>query len=257
MARKKHAEEHENLERWLVSYADFITLLFAFFTVLYALGQTDKANYQKAVKAIERAFMNSGGVFPMKGSPLSPMGGETQGAGSAKSAGEGGTGSANEGDMEALASQVRGLFERATGVMPDANDVEVVRSDEGYRIRLGEALVFNPNSDKLKRSSIAFVYELGKRVSRLNLPVQIEGHTDSDEQSAAKQDNPWQLSLSRATNIGKFFIEATGMPANRISIAAHGDSQPLTENTTAEGRIRNRRVEITITTPDKTLPSLW
>src|SRR3989338_3739777 len=72
MAKKKHHEEHENLERWLVSYADFITLLFAFFTILYALSQTDKAKYKEAVESIQRAFQSSGGVFPLKGTPFSP-----------------------------------------------------------------------------------------------------------------------------------------------------------------------------------------
>src|ERR1700680_3675781 len=72
MARKKAHAEHENLERWLVSYADFITLLFAFFTVLYALSQTDKAKYKDAIENIQRAFLNPGGVFPLKGTPFVP-----------------------------------------------------------------------------------------------------------------------------------------------------------------------------------------
>ncbi len=71
--RKKHAAEHENLERWLVSYADFITLLFAFFTVLYAISQQDKAKYQKAVDNIQRSFLSAGGIFPLKGSPFTPF----------------------------------------------------------------------------------------------------------------------------------------------------------------------------------------
>jgi flagellar motor protein MotB len=71
--RKKHHEEHENLERWLVSYADFITLLFAFFTVLYAISQKDKKTYQKTVENIQRAFLSAGGIFPLKGSPFTPF----------------------------------------------------------------------------------------------------------------------------------------------------------------------------------------
>src|ERR1041385_3985800 len=71
MRKKKHDDEHVNLERWLVSYADFITLLFAFFTVMYALSLTDKAKYKAAVKNIQRSFLSGGGVFPLRGSPFS------------------------------------------------------------------------------------------------------------------------------------------------------------------------------------------
>src|SRR3954462_7775106 len=73
MPIKKPPEEHENLERWLISYAVFITLLFAFFTVLYALSQTDKAKYQKAVENIQRSFLSAGGIFPLKGTPFQPF----------------------------------------------------------------------------------------------------------------------------------------------------------------------------------------
>src|SRR5690606_14244437 len=122
------------------------------------------------------------------------------------------------------------LFERATGVAPDGDDVEIVRTDEGYKIRLGEAMVFNTNSDKLKRSNIAFLYELGKRLGRLNLPIQVEGHTDDAEVTAANPESGWQLSLSRSTNIARFFVEASGFPQSRISIVGHGNSHPISDN---------------------------
>src|SRR6188508_1403296 len=73
MAKREHHEEHENHERWLVSYADFITLLFAFFTVLYALSQQDKTKYKDAVENIQRAFTQSGGVFSVRRVPFSPF----------------------------------------------------------------------------------------------------------------------------------------------------------------------------------------
>ena len=71
--KKKHGEEHENLERWLVSYADFITLLFAFFTVMYALSLQDKSKYKTAVENIQRSFLNGGGILPLRGSPFTPF----------------------------------------------------------------------------------------------------------------------------------------------------------------------------------------
>lgn len=262
MAKKKHHEEHENLERWLVSYADFITLLFAFFTILYALGQTDKAKYKNAIENIQRAFQSAGGVFPLKGSPFTPFQKEAdKGSQVPPSAKDSGRYSMSEAQMmERITEQVKGLFEKTTGLSATSEDVEVVKSPEGFKIRLGEALLFKPGSDKIKRENVAFLYEMGKRLAELELPIQVEGHSDGIETKKKKsQEDPagFQLSLNRSYNMLRFLVEATDYPKDKISLAALGDAQPIASNDSTEGRARNRRVEISVMTPDheiKTLP---
>lgn len=253
--KKKHVEEHENLERWLVSYADFITLLFAFFTVLYALSQTDKAKYQKAVENIQRSFLSAGGIFPLRGTPFVPFD-KPPGLGSEAppAHNESGPFSKGETTVDRLEEQLRGLFEKTTGLGLPSASIEVIRSDQGYKVRLGEILLFKPGSDKLKKDYVPFLYELGRRLVRIGVNIQIEGHSDATPYTT-KQTN-WELSISRAYHIVQFFVEGVTFPQDRISLAGYGDTRPLADNETPEGRSKNRRVEISIITPDRDISEL-
>lgn len=261
MAKKQHHEEHENLERWLVSYADFITLLFAFFTILYALGQTDKAKYKNAIENIQRAFTSAGGIFPLKGTPFTPFDKPpdkgSQVPPGAQDAGK--YSKAEEAALGRIAEQVRGIFERSTGLASESDEVDVVKTPSGFKIRLGEAMIFAPGSDKLKREQAPFLFEMGKRLANLNLPIQIEGHWDSGEltgRGPAAEKQAWDLASGRSYNIVKFLTDGTGFPKNLISMGVFGDNQPIASNDSPEGRAKNRRVEISITTPDKEIPEL-
>jgi len=250
MRKKRHEEEHENLERWLVSYADFITLLFAFFTVLYALSQTDKTRYQKALENIQRAFLSAGGVFPLRGSPFVPFEKPVdRGSAVPPSPAEQGYYSKAERDsMDQLRNQVEGLYERTTGMGLQKRDLEIVKSEDGYKIRLGEYVLFNAGSDKLKRQALPFLYEVGKRLSKIEGNVQVEGYTDNGQPKTHTSN--WHLSASRAMNIVQFLVEGVNFPRQRLSIAAYGEERAVASNATPEGRARNRRVEISIVTKE-------
>lgn len=249
MAKKKHAEEHENLERWLVSYADFITLLFAFFTILYALGQTDKAKLKGAMESIQKAFMSAGGIAPLRGSPMSPFD-RAPDAGSMTPPSPEDSGKFSEDQKEAMskiAEDLKALFEQTTGSTIGPKDIEVFPSTGGYKIRLGEAMLFSSGSDKLRKQNAAFLYELGKRLKRTGHSIQIEGHADNREQDAR---SPWQVSLARSSTLAQFLTEGSGFPKDKIVVSGHGATKPLGDNKTPEGRARNRRVEISVLVPD-------
>ncbi len=250
MARKKHHEEHENLERWLVSYADFITLLFAFFTVLYALGQSDKSKYQENLENIQKAFANAGGLFSLKGAPFSPFERNPDG-GAAASGSDGGTQSNQEQDeqLDRVAQQLRGLFKQSTGLSLSPGAIEVVRSENGFRIRLGEYLLFKPGSDRIKRANLPFLYAIGKRLVKMGHSVQVEGHSDASPNITPEAN--WQLSMTRAFNVVQFLVQADGFPPAKISLAGFGDTHPVADNTTPEGRARNRRVELVVSIDDE------
>lgn len=261
MAKKKHHEEHENLERWLVSYADFITLLFAFFTILYALGQTDKSKYKQAIESIEKSFTTSGGIFPLKGNPFSPFDKPADSGSkvppSAKDSGK--FSKDEEAMMKRIAEQVRGIFEKATGFASADEDVEVLKTPIGFKIRLGETMLFAPRSAKLKRSQVPFLFELGKRLGELGLPIQVEGHSDNGEfldRGTASEKEAWDLSSQRSYNIVRFLIDGTNFPKTRVSMGVFGNTQPLAEEDSTEARAKNRRVEISVATPDREVPLL-
>jgi len=254
LKKKKHPE-HENLERWLVSYADFITLLFAFFTVLYAISQSDKAKYQKAVENIQRSFLSAGGIFPLKGTPFVPFE-KPPGLGSEAppSHTESGAFGKSSATAERAQEQLRGIFMKTTGLGLSDAQIDVVNTDSGYKVRLGEAILFKPGSDKLRKEYVPFMFELSQRLSQLGVKIQIEGHSDATPYQT-KQTN-WELSISRAYHIVQFFVDGASFPQERISLAGFGDTQPIASNDTPEGRSKNRRVEISIITPDREVSEL-
>jgi chemotaxis protein MotB len=252
MARKKHHEEHENLERWLVSYADFITLLFAFFTVLYALSQQDKTKYKDAVENVQRAFLAAGGVFSLRGVPFSPFE-KTPDKGTVVPTAPEDMGRMakyeQEEAMDRIAQQLRGLFKQSTGLSLNPGAIEVIRSEKGYRIRLGEYLLFRAGSDKIKKENLPFLYTVGRRLVRMGHSVQVEGH--SDNSPTATPEANWQLSVNRAFNVVQFLVQGAKFQPQRISLSGFGDTQPVAENTTVQGRQRNRRVELVVTVNDE------
>ena len=251
MARKKHHEEHENLERWLVSYADFITLLFAFFTVLYALSQQDKTKYKDAVESIQRAFNSAGGIFSLKGVPFSPYD-KAPDKGAAPNTPDDMSPMSKyeqEEPLDRVAQQLRGLFKQSTGLSLSPGAIEVIRSDKGYRIRLGEYLLFKPGSDLIKRQNLPFLYAVGKRLVRMGHSVQVEGH--SDAAMTVTPEANWQLSINRAFNVVQFLVQGVKFKPEKISLSGFGDTRPISENTTPQGRSRNRRVELVVTVDDE------
>jgi chemotaxis protein MotB len=255
MGRKKgHQEEHENLERWLVSYADFITLLFAFFTVLYALSMQDKVKYKDAVENIQRAFLSAGGMFALKGHPFTPFE-KAPDRGSVVPPRPDDLGQFSKMEqeevVERVAEQIRGIFKQSTGLGLKAGQLEVYKTQSGYRIRLGEYLLFGPGSDKIRRQSIPFLFEVGKRLKRLDRQISIEGHSDSAPLATTEAN--WQLSLGRAFNVTQFFLVGVQFPHTKISVSGYGDSKPIADNSTSEGRQRNRRVEIVINVEEQTM----
>lgn len=243
MARKKKHEEHENLERWLVSYADFITLLFAFFTVMYALSQTDKLRYQEAIMSIQRAFLSGGGVFPLKGFPMTPFD-KPPDKGSQVPPRSTEVGKYSKTNTNALKRKLQSLYQQTTGMVGGA-DIDVVAVPEGYKIRFSEGILFSVGASKIKRDNIAFLYEVGNRLKEQGFPIQVEGHTDD---SVNNEMSNWQLSLDRATNVVRFLVEATEFPKDKVSLAGYGATQPLAKGTTPQAQAQNRRVEIVILT---------
>ena len=255
MARKKVHEEEEKLERWLVSYADFITLLFAFFTVMYALSQADKSKYKQAAEAIQRAFLSSGGIFPLKGSPFTPFEKPPdQGSPTPPSPADMGKfAKADDQAISKLREDIQGLFEKTTGLSLRKGDIDVYKTETGFKIRLQEDVLFKPETDKIRRKNIPFLYEIGKRLARTGLPVQVEGHSDATE---GRNNDPWPLSMGRSYNIVRFLIEASSFPKSSISVGGYGDSRPLASNSTPEGRQRNRRVEISVITNNQPISEM-
>lgn len=241
MARKHKHEEHENLERWLVSYADFITLLFAFFTVMYATSISDKAKMQQLSESIQKAFLSSGGLFPLKQAALVTPFDNAPATNSETPPSRSNNGAYSKNDQTAvdrIQENLESLFEKTTGLALKHGDLEVYRSEQGFKIRLNESLLYRGTSDKIRKDHIPFLYEVGQRLARLGVKIQTEGHTDNAEN--------WQLSLNRSFNVAQFLVEGSKFPKDNISVSGFGDTRPIAPNDTPQGRAKNRRVEISV-----------
>jgi len=240
MARKKKPEEHANHERWLVSYADFITLLFAFFTTMYAISTADTAKLQKLVGSMQGAF---GGEV----TKILPESGKTPFAAEMPAASLGTPLSFNVARTES--DIFRGIEDRIGKYVVKGSEegkVLVIVSDRGLIIRLSEEGLFRPGEAEINPSAAGILNELA--LSLIDIPnfVRIEGHTDSVPVKSSRFPSNWELSTARASRIVRWFIEKEHFPPERLSAGGYGEHRPAATNSTEEGRRANRRVEIIV-----------
>ncbi|MBK8575155.1 MAG: OmpA family protein [Elusimicrobia bacterium] len=239
MARKPKIPEHANHERWLVSYADFITLLFAFFTVLYATAQTDAGKIKKFVGAAERAF--SAGIFSAGSNELMFV---NEGNTSGRELIDLGM---NLKDVEKKISQE--LQKEGAG----ATGVKLERHEEGLTLMLQTRNFFMPGSDVLRPEALTLLPGVVKILKQSQRQLRIEGHTDDTPIHSVLFASNWELSTARALAVLRFLLQ-NGIPPQRMTVAGLAEFQPLDSNNTSQGRSRNRRVEIVIL---ENKPSFW
>ncbi len=252
MARKKHAEEHVNLERWLVSYADFITLLFATFVVLYALSQLDLAKFKDLKISLAKAFSSSPTILKGEPSVLDKQGDQVMSA----------SGEANnqniippildqpytqkeKADFEEVA---KNLNDKKPNGLEGIKEIKAKVSERGLVINLIGNVIFEPASAAIKTDYYKVIDKLGE-VIKTKFPnhlLRIEGHTDNLPMKSSLYPSNWELSSARASTIVRYLVDNSHIPANRFSAVGYAESRPVSLNDTEQGRKLNRRVEIVI-----------
>ncbi|WP_373532314.1 OmpA family protein [Vampirovibrio sp.] len=297
MARKHKHPEHENLERWLVSYADFMTLLFATFTALYAMAQTDAAKLKDVSTAIregfeEKSIMNGiNSVLQGKSAPSrnpDPLSQE-KGAGPGvigrfdsmtyqpgevkstqklvddltsdlksanheiKSLAVGGGGSKDGPNAEAGQGKGAGAAQQAgSGGGAEAGDVpvrqvEVSVQERGIRISFDSRLLFGAGESTLQPYAYKFLDKVAARLKKFdNRRIHVEGHSDNQPIATGQFPSNWELSCARSSSVVRFFAGRHQLNPAALVAVGYGDTQPISNNATAEGRARNRRVDIIV-----------
>jgi chemotaxis protein MotB len=246
--RKKKAASHENHERWLVSYADFITLLFAFFVVMFATAQSDKSK-AKDVSASVRDALEHGQVSAAlsaalgrgKPSAADALRKPPQTAAEEKSPPPPG-GPAQPADLKAsMATLQKGLeAELKAGKV-------VLRLDaRGLVISLREAAFFGSGDDRLVPNSYVTLEKIAEVVRGLPNPVRLEGHTDSVPIHNSRFSSNWELSSARSIAMLELLRERYRIPTERMAVAGYAENAPADTNSTEEGRAHNRRVDVVI-----------
>ena len=250
--RKKTSAEHVNHERWLVSYSDFVTLLFAFFVVMFASSQTDKYK-AKAVSDSVREALEKGGVVA---AVREVLGGTVDdlGKGNALLKGPGGSQPKNvpldppppnQTSLEELAPSMKYL---STALQDEIKDGKIVVKMEarGLVVSLKQNTFFPSGTDAIDPATYSIVDKIGATIMGTRNPVRLEGHTDSDPIHTDRFPSNWELSTARSISMLKMLAARCHVPETRMAVAGYADTMPEESNETPEGRRHNRRVDIVL-----------
>jgi len=223
-------------ERWLVSYADFITLLMVLFVVLYSMGQTDVTRYKALAEGLRRAF---GGAAQLVDPGINVTGA--------------GTGSSDPNPVSVdgfpqrpsdtldVASHLTALLNQA-GL---SNGISVQNNIEGLMLSLSEELLFPPNSADLIPGAYPVLDKIASMLTSIDNPVRVTAYTDNTPPSDPRFPTNWELSSARASAIVRYLVQK-GVAADRLSAVGRGDTNPLFPNDTAQHRAFNRRAEVAV-----------
>ena len=244
-AKRFRHEEESNHDRWLVSYADFITLLFAFFAVLYATSEHDLAKQKKFEDSIKKAFLAVAQF------------GRGSGPGDHLDSGEDTSvipppievfrrPKASPGE---LANAIeRAVDEKLGESEQKALGLKIDEDEYGARVSLDASALFDSGSASLKpeiMSGLSKISEVLKDTKRLMI---VEGHTDNLPIQSQVYPSNWELAAARATTVVRYLIRRHGVTPEKLIPVSRGDQKPIGDNGTEAGRAKNRRIEFLLTT---------
>ena len=258
--RKKKKDEHSNHERWLVSYADFITLLFAFFVVLYSSAQVDKRRVGQLALAIQVAFQQMG-IFQASNSKPALMSSEPMPfsdvqivENAERNDAIGRLVNSPQGELtnapaREVMANLQNQLESALSPEIKKHTITVTPTREGIVVSLKEAGFFDSGSANIRPDALSTIAHFINVIRSFPVHIRIEGHTDNVPIHTARFDSNWELSTARATEMIKLFIAQYGVAPNRLSASGYGEYYPVASNDTPEGRAQNRRVDLVLLNP--------
>lgn len=239
--RPQH-EEHENHERWLVSYADFITLMFAFFVVMFASSQADKQKVATISEAVTEALEK--GSIPAK---VQEMLSKEQ---KQKKPAQGGL---HDLKAESKPNELTPVMEHLTKELASeiqTGKLQVSLESRGLVISLKEAAFFPTGDATVAKDAYNTIGKLAETIVGLPNPVRLEGHTDSVPIHNDRFASNWELSAARSIAMLRLFTERFRVPTGRLAVVGFAETIAVDSNETPDGRARNRRVDVTILTSE-------
>lgn len=255
MGRKKKPEEHVNHERWMVSYADFITLLFAFFVMMYSISIVNTGKFKVLSESLTAAFSDPArSLEPIQVGDLVRAPAEMQDQSFADPQPK----PIRPVEMRQMAKlvdvdpvlldkaskqldEIQERVETAMAEMIDQGAITVQRSEYWIEIEMNSSVLFESGSSILYPRVVPILTQLGRVMIDFPNHVHVEGYTDTVPINTEMFPSNWELSGSRAATVVRLF-EFTGVKPDRLAAIGYGEYYPVAENTNAEGRARNRRV---------------
>jgi len=285
MARRHRHEEHDNHERWLVSYADFVTLLFAFFVVMYAISSVNEGKYRVLSESLDEAFSDS----PLR--TLEPIQvGELERAATIELAelqsSREATPEASEVKLKEVvpeplpiqpaldevpvpepapekdpdthslqaerqdAQTIADELTEALGPLIEADLIQIRKKDRWVEVEMKSHILFESGSALISEEAIPLLSRLAEVLARFDNPIQVEGFTDNQPIATAIYPSNWELSAARAASVVHLFANESIQP-NRMTAIGHGEQRPIADNNTPEGRQKNRRVVVVVASKEE------
>ncbi len=241
----------DNHDRWLVSYADFITLMFAFFVVMFASSQADRSKAKRVSESVSRALEDGPGA-KRKFTVLEIQVGPATGQGKEKSGG--GASIYQAGDRlpaatSAQAAELLPSLEYLSAQLKNeisSGKMHISLEARGLVVSLRQATFFPSGEDTIDPATYSSLQKVATAICQLPNPVRLEGHTDANPIHTARFRSNWDLSAARAIAVLDLLTSRFHVPLQRLAIAGYAETIPVAANDTEEGRARNRRVDIVI-----------
>lgn len=234
MAKDSFAEESLNHERWLVSYADLLTLLLAFFVVMYSIARMSEADYKELSAQLSASFTNSEATQKPTSDTIVDLGG---------AAGE--TSPAEQVDTKEEENAQQKLGDTIEKRLEGDNTVRVSGNEEWLEIELDSNLLFGSGGAQLREEAKIPLAKVAEELAGSGFPMRIEGFTDNVPINSKLYASNWELSFARATSVLRY-LGSQSVEPQRMSAIGYGEFHPLADNGTAEGRAQNRRVLIKV-----------
>lgn len=257
--RRRRVEEPENHERWMVSYADFLTLLFAFFVVMYALSTVNEGKYRVLSDSLIAAFQNPPRTLepiqvgdlartrqqaPMQvdqvphSMPIPPQlitlqdlpHGQDQI-----------TDDAMKSSLERMSEDIL----ESMGELIDQGLVTVRRTSLWLEVELNTNILFRSGSEQLHPEAEGILRKLAATLAPANNPIRVEGFADDVPINTLRYASNWELSAGRAARVVRLLANA-GVDPSRLAAVGFGEHRPVADNASAAGRARNRRVALVV-----------
>lgn len=254
MARRKKQEEHENHERWLVSYADFITLLFAFFVVMYAISSVNEGKYRVLSETLEAVFAE-----PARSKNPIQMGEISRGKGE-ESASPGDPveptyqielpevphkpPATPEDDVKTI-NELSKQLAAALETLIESEDVIIKKGDDWLELEIKSRVLFKSGEARLERSAVPILGQVADILQISANPIQVEGFTDNKPINTPRFPSNWELSAARAASV-VHLLDRYGIQPDRMSAIGYGEFKPIADNSTEAGRQKNRRVVLVV-----------
>lgn len=227
---KRNIADDDNQDRWLLTYADLITLLLALFIVMYAISQIDSQKFEKVSEALngilkgnESILENPNNIDNLPGHGIMKIG-----------------------NLKSIQSLIN---ERFKSVAKD-NEVKTEVTERGLVVHIMESALFDEGSAELRFKAMDILDIIYQEIHTLPNHIRIEGHTDDRDISTVQYPSNWELSAARASSVVRYLIDNYGMEPNKLSALGYGEYRPIKPNNTIENRAQNRRVDIVVLTDE-------